>query len=46
MLFLNILFSVWFVIWLFFAWQKHEMLQVLTVAMINISEKEEEPNEV
>ena len=30
MLFISILLSIWFVLWVFFAWQRHQMLTVIT----------------
>ena len=46
MLLVSIMLVVWFGFWLYFAWQKHNMMMVITSVMLDISNTlEEEPEE-
>lgn len=42
MLALAIIMIVWLGIWLWFAWQKHCMLQVITAILMNLDDETEE----
>lgn len=40
MLFISIMLIVWFGFWLYFAWKKNEMLEIITCILINIEDEE------
>lgn len=41
MLFISLLLSIWFVAWLFFTMQKHQMLVVITSILMDTTEEGE-----
>lgn len=45
MLFVSILMSIWFVVWLFFNYEKHEMLQTITGVVLSLVEEDEQESE-
>lgn len=46
MLAISIILIVWLGIWLFFAWQRHEMLSVITSILIDFDEKQKDADKV
>ena len=42
MLFISIMMVIWFGVWLFFAWQRHEALGVIAAIMCDIHKQDYE----